>query len=75
MRAARYGTMSVSDRYGRVLAGSESGPTAPLLVTRAPVPRAEPTIYSRLGDLFGWACVGLVLSFVASGLRPVRQSA
>ena len=74
VRAARYGTMSVSDRYGRVLAEAASGPTAPLLMSQAPVPRNEPTIYSRTGDLFGWACVGFVLLLMACGFRSASRS-
>jgi apolipoprotein N-acyltransferase len=75
VRAARYGTRSVSDRYGRVLAEAASGPTAPLLMTQAPISRTEPTVYSRLGDLFGWGCVGLVLLFMGSGFRSLHRSA
>ena len=67
VRSTRNGTMTVSDRYGRVLAESASGPTAPLLMTQASVSRNEPTIYSRAGDVFGWACVGVVLLFIVSG--------
>jgi apolipoprotein N-acyltransferase len=74
VRAARNGTMSVSDRFGRVLAEAASGPSSPLLMTQAPVSRTQPTIYSRVGDLFGWACLGLVLLFMASGFRSLHRS-
>jgi len=73
VRAAREGTMSVSDRYGRVLAEAPSGPTAPLLVTQAPVPTSGPTIYAQVGDVFGWACVGLLLLLMASALSSQHR--
>ena len=65
VRSAREGTMTVSDRFGRVLAEASSGPRAPLLIARAPVPGSGATVYARVGDLFGWCCVGLVLLLVA----------
>jgi apolipoprotein N-acyltransferase len=61
VRSARRGVMSVSDRYGRVLAEAPSGADAPLLTTSAPIPSAGPTLYARIGDLFGWACALLAL--------------
>jgi hypothetical protein len=61
--------MSVSDRFGRVLAEAPSGPSAPLLKVLAPVSRSAPTLYAQVGDLFGRACAALVLLFVASGSR------
>ena len=67
VRSAREGTMTVSDRFGRVLAEAASGPRAPLLIARAPVPGSGATVYARVGDLFGWCCVGLVLLLVALG--------
>jgi apolipoprotein N-acyltransferase len=67
VRSAREGTMTVSDRFGRVLAEASSGPRAPLLMARAPVPGSGATVYARVGDLFGWCCVGLVLLLVALG--------
>jgi apolipoprotein N-acyltransferase len=74
VRSAREGAMSVSDRYGRVLAEAPSGPAAPLLLANAPVSRGEVTFYARAGDLFGWLCAAFVLSAVFPGLtRRLRK--
>ena len=66
VRSARFGVMSVSDRYGRVLAEAPSGGPN-LLVARAPVPPSGVTPYARMGDVFGGASVGLVLVLVLAG--------
>ena len=73
VRSARDGTMSVSDRFGRVLAEAPSGRNAPLLVSRAPVSGTGPTIYARVGDMFGWACVVVVLLFMMTGVQRPRR--
>jgi len=64
VRSAREGSMTVSDRLGRVLAEVRSGPAAPLLLAEAPLPASQPTVYARARDVFGWACVGMVLLFL-----------
>lgn len=57
-RAARGGGISfVSDRYGRVIAERRSDATMGSLIVRAPLEPADRTLYSRIGDLFGWVCV------------------
>ena len=60
VRSARRGEMTVSDRYGRVIASAPSGANAPLLIAQAPVPDGGPTIYATIGDVFGWLCAKLV---------------
>lgn len=59
VRNAREGLLSISDAYGRFLAESPSRPLpgTTLLLAQLPVSPRRPTLYSRLGDLFGWACV------------------
>jgi apolipoprotein N-acyltransferase len=74
VRSARGGIMSVSDRYGRVLAEAPSGPDAPLLVAQAPIPNAEPTLYARIGNVFGWACLALA-ALVLGGVFIRRPTA
>jgi len=75
VRSARGGNMTVSDRLGRVLAEGPSGPTAPLLVAQAPVPDAPPTLYARIGDVFGAACLVLVgVLLLALSLRAVAAA-
>lgn len=62
VRTARQGLLSVSDPYGRMLAEAASGPQMTTMV--APIPTvilSGPTLYARIGDLFGWLCVAITL--------------
>lgn len=57
-RAARGGGISfVSDQYGRVLAERRSDGTMGVLEAEIPLRTAAQTIYTSIGDLFGWLCV------------------
>ena len=73
VRSARRGEMSVSDRYGRVLAEAPSGPDAPLLVAQAPIPHEPTPLYARIGDVFGWACAAFALLIWGSSLLARRR--
>jgi apolipoprotein N-acyltransferase len=57
------------DRYGRPLAAMDHfTSTERAMVAYIPT-RGGPTVYSRLGDWFGWLCgVGLLL-VIAIGVR------
>lgn len=57
-RSARNGVMTVSDAYGRVTAEAQSGPQTAYNVT-IPTTGPGPTLYSRIGDLFGWSMLAL----------------
>jgi apolipoprotein N-acyltransferase len=73
VRVAREGFMTVSDAYGRIVAEKPSQPLpGSVLLARVPSVGRVPTVYSDIGDLFGWLCVaaGLVLLFV--GRQPPR---
>lgn len=61
VRSARRGDMTVSDRYGRVLASAPSGPEASILLVQTPLPNFQPPLYARIGDLFGWSCVAITV--------------
>lgn len=68
VRAARQGLLTVSDARGRILAEQQSATAAfSTLATAVPI-RAESTLYARVGDAFGWAC----LAGVAALLLTVR---
>lgn len=71
LRSARRGEMTVSDRFGRVLAEAPSGSEAPLLVTQAPMPQVSPPLFARVGDVFGWACA--VFSLLVGGAGLMRR--
>jgi apolipoprotein N-acyltransferase len=69
IRTANQGRLSVSDPYGRIVAEAKSS-DAPVtsLLADAPIGRVA-TVYQASGDVFGWACVVVV---VALAIR--RQS-
>jgi len=62
-RSARNGVMTVSDAYGRVTSEAPSGPQTAYNVT---IPRngAVPTLYARIGDVFGWSMLTLAALLV-----------
>lgn len=68
-RAANHGLLSASDAYGRLLRQEVAQPTPTnwLLVDLPLGP--GPTLYTRIGNLFPWAALGLTLLLCAAGLR------
>jgi apolipoprotein N-acyltransferase len=73
VRASREGLLTLSDPYGRILAEAPSGalPGRSLLATVA-VPGPLPTLYTRIGNLFGWICVAAAALFLSLG-RTLRH--
>ena len=75
-RAARHGMSFISDPYGRIVAERRSGAATGTLVARAPSALPTPTLYARVGDLFGWTCVAAWLGLVlARRRRRYRRAA
>ena len=70
VRSARNGLLSVSDAYGRMLAVERSSriPGTTLFAT-VKVGARVPTIYTRIGDLLGWLCIGAALALIGLSLR------
>ncbi|WP_214326814.1 nitrilase-related carbon-nitrogen hydrolase [Nonomuraea sediminis] len=64
-RAARAGTLVVSDPRGRIVAETTSDGDFATLTTSLPGPVA-PTPYSRLGDWFPWACAAILAATLAT---------
>lgn len=64
VRGAREGVMTVSDAYGRVTAEAPSGPLTAYPVTLHPR-GPGPTLYARIGDIFGWAMLGFAGALIA----------
>lgn len=58
VRSARNGVLTVSDAYGRVTEEAPSGPQTAYDVT-IPTTGPGPTLYARLGDVFGWSMLAL----------------
>ncbi|WP_162892712.1 nitrilase-related carbon-nitrogen hydrolase [Blastomonas fulva] len=70
-RAARGGGISfVSDRYGRVLAERRSDGTMGVLEAEIPLRKTASTVYTAIGDLFGWLCAlgWVILTLLRYGL-------
>lgn len=68
VRAAREGMLTASDPYGRVLAETPSSPMpGNTLLVRIPVAAQVPTLYTRIGNLFGWLCVIASVVFLLIG--------
>jgi apolipoprotein N-acyltransferase len=67
VRSSRDGLLSISDAYGRVLAVNRSNtiPGATLFATVEVGPPLT-TIYTRIGDAFGWLCVLAAAGLVAA---------
>jgi len=75
VRSAFHGVETVSDAQGRVLA--RAGTVQPGMVRlSAEVPLGPgPTLYTRIGDVFAWACVALACGLAAMLLRKRRERA
>ena len=68
-RAAREGALTISDEYGRILAEAmSSGEPYGEVVAVAPLSSGPETVYSRLGNAFGWIALafGVAVSLWAA---------
>jgi len=75
VRVAREGFMTVSDAYGRILVEKESAALpGSAVLARLKVAGQLPTLYTRIGDVFGWICVAAGTVLVSIGRRRPRQS-
>jgi apolipoprotein N-acyltransferase len=72
-RTARNGVLTVSDAYGRVTAEAPSGPQTAYDVV---IPRTGPgpTLYSRIGDVFGWSMLALAGLLIAWTIWAGRRA-
>ena len=76
VRASREGLLSASDPYGRVLSETASSvmPGRSLLAKIVIEPQI-PTLYTRIGNLFGWLCVVAAAFFLWLGFKPAHRPA
>jgi apolipoprotein N-acyltransferase len=77
VRASREGLLTASDPYGRILDEVPSSvfPGRSMLV-RVVVADPVPTLYTHIGNVFGWLCVIAAIVFVALGfVRLPRKTA
>jgi apolipoprotein N-acyltransferase len=70
VRSSRNGLLSISDPYGRYVAVERSAklPGTTLFQTMKVGPRVV-TLYTRIGDAFGWLCVAAAIALTLLGLR------
>lgn len=74
VRPAAKGIHSAVDPYGRILARMDEFTVEQhVMVAQVPV-RGVHTIYSSIGDLFAWLCVGGLLGAIAWGIRRARKT-
>ncbi len=70
IRAAREGLLTVSDARGRVIAERPSAPMpGATLLAQVHIGEPVPTLYTRIGNLLGWLCVGLAGFFILLSRR------
>jgi len=62
--------MTVSDACGRIVAEKKSSPLpGSALLAKLTVADRVQTLYSRIGDLFGWICVAASAVLLSIGRR------
>lgn len=72
LRPTMNGRSLVLDAYGRILASLPADAPDPKVMS-ADIPLgARPTLYTRIGDAFAWACLGVLALLALAGL--VRRS-
>lgn len=75
VRSARNGLLTVSDGYGRVTSQAPSGPQIAYNAV-ASARGLGPTLYSRIGDIFGWftlAFAGVLIGWTIWARRHAGQ--
>lgn len=78
-RTAKQGLLTLSDAYGRQVVRAQSS-TERIVMVSGPL-QAGPgaTLYSRIGDVFAWACLaiggGLITGALVRGFRASRPPA
>ena len=65
-RASRSGVLTVTDAYGRILAETATAPMpGATLLARLPAGPPVSTLYTRIGDAFGWLALALCVTMLA----------
>jgi apolipoprotein N-acyltransferase len=68
-RTARYGLLTLNDRYGRLVARATTVGRFTVLVGDLPIDgRGGNTVYDAIGDVFGWLSVVVSVGLVAGSL-------
>jgi apolipoprotein N-acyltransferase len=75
VRSAFQGLETVSDARGRILARASTDAPGMVALRAAVPPGPGPTLYTRIGDVFAWACIAAVLVLAGLGFTASRRSA
>jgi apolipoprotein N-acyltransferase len=76
VRNAREGMLTVTDQYGRIVAETRSAPMpGKMLMAFVPGGGQVETIYTVIGDAFGWACVALCIPMALLRRRILAKQA
>jgi apolipoprotein N-acyltransferase len=70
-RAASDGRLTLSDRYGRIVAEAVTARDRPVSLVGDVGLRSGGTFYARFGDIFGWLIVALATLLVATRLYAI----
>src|SRR5271157_150185 len=74
VRASREGLLTASDAYGRILAEvPSSAMPGRSLLAKVVIEAPPPTLYTRIGNVFGWLCVAAAAVFLSLNRMPVSQ--
>jgi apolipoprotein N-acyltransferase len=74
-RTARDGLLTLNDRYGRLVAVTRTVGGFKTLVGDLPLDgRGGKTLYDRIGDVFGWLCLGIGIALVVVSLVRGRAA-
>jgi apolipoprotein N-acyltransferase len=74
VRASREGLLTASDAYGRILAEAPSSAMpGRSLLAKVVIAAPAPTLYTLIGNLFGWLCVAAAVVFLSLNRKPVSQ--
>ena len=72
VRAASLGLLSASDAEGRLIAEKPVDPDRMDWILADLPPGPGPTLYTRIGDVFSWACLALTLLLGIAALAKPR---
>ena len=75
-RAARDGLLTLTDRYGRIVAIAKTTDGFKTLIGDLPLSgRGGDTLYDRTGDVFPWLCIVIGLGLAGFSLFRFRKTA
>jgi apolipoprotein N-acyltransferase len=69
VRAAFQGLETISDAQGRILARAATSGRGMTVISADVALGPGPTLYTRIGDVFAWACLALTLALAAALVR------